>query len=191
MTERRTAAGWKILESEIAIQTPFLRLRKDTIELPDGTIVRDYYVRESRGFALIVPVAPDGRFVLIRQYKHGVDEYMLEFPAGAIDPGETPLACAIRELAEETGYVGEGDPELLGSYAYDPTSSNSYFHLYLARGARKLAETSFDATEEIEVQLATAADVIGFVRDRSIRVSSQVMAVYVAFERLGILRVEP
>src|ERR1700761_4271663 len=86
---------------------PFLRVRSDTVELPDGTIIENYFVRESRGFAVIAAVTPERDVVLVRQYKHGIATITLELPAGMIDPGETPESCATRELAEETGYAGD------------------------------------------------------------------------------------
>ncbi len=186
MSERPGA--WRISRSDIIIDTPHLRLRRDAIELPDGSSVEDYYVRESRGFSVVMAVTPDERAVLVRQYKHGIGETVLELPAGAIDPGESPLDCARRELAEETGYVGDPpDPQHLGTFINDPTSSNSRFHLFLVRGARPTVAQRLDRTEQIEVQLATFEELRRFVRDGTIAVGSQVASVYYGLDRLGKL----
>src|SRR5579872_3649919 len=98
---------WRVTASHYVIDTPHLRLREDTVELPDGTIVERYFVRESRGFVVIFALTPDRRVVLVRQYKHGIGRVVLELPAGAIDPGETPMETARRELSEETGYEAD------------------------------------------------------------------------------------
>ena len=90
---------WRILSSAYPISTPFLRLRADRVELPNGAVVEEYYVRESRGFSVVFALTPDDLVVLIRQYKHGIGEVVTELPAGGVDPGETPEACAVRELA--------------------------------------------------------------------------------------------
>ncbi|GAC1303597.1 MAG: NUDIX hydrolase [Vulcanimicrobiaceae bacterium] len=187
MSDGRTPT-WRVVESEIVIESPYFRLRCDQIELADGTRVGDYYVRESRGFALVFAIAPGDRVVLVRQYKHGIGETVLELPAGGIDPGETPLACATRELAEETGYVSAtGDVTLLRSFVLDPTSSTTRYHLYLARDARPTGTLKFDPLEDIEIELATFAQVRRYVRDGTISVGSQVAAIYHALDALGHL----
>jgi ADP-ribose pyrophosphatase len=180
-------AGWRIVESEIVIQTPHLRLRRDEIELPSGKRVGNYYVRESRGFAIAFAITPDERVVLVRQYKHGIGRSVLELPAGAIDEGELPEECARRELTEETGYVAAGPLEHAGTFVYDPTSSTTYYHLYVAHGAELRAEQRFDDTEEIEVELATFAQLRDFVRDGTLEVGAHVASVYYVLDRLGRL----
>jgi 8-oxo-dGTP pyrophosphatase MutT (NUDIX family) len=183
--ESEQPRGWRVVESEIVIETPHLRLRRDEIELPGGKRVGNYYVRESRGFTVVFAIVPDGRVVLVRQYKHGIAESMLELPAGAIDPGETPVDCALRELAEETGYVCAPDSlEHAGTFVYDPTSSTTRFHLYLARDVRDTGRQSLDLTEDIAVELATFDDLRRFVRDGSIVVAAHVASIYYVLDRL-------
>jgi len=183
-----SGSPWKIVSSDVVIETPHIRLRRDQIELPDGSRVADYYVRESRGFTIVFALTPDERVVLVRQYKHGIGTTLLELPAGAIDPGEDPAACARRELAEETGYVTDPpDLEHAGSFVYDPTSSTTRYQVFVGRNARKLVATSFDQTEDITVELATLADVRRFVRDGTIVVGAHVASVYYVLDWLGRL----
>ena len=81
----------------------FLEVRRDDVRLPDGSqATREYVVHP--GAVAIVPLLDDGRLVLERQFRYPVGKVLLEFPAGKIDPGEDTLACARRELLEETGY---------------------------------------------------------------------------------------
>lgn len=94
-------------EDEIASSTVykghFLELRRDRVRLPDGReAAREYVVHP--GAVMIVPILPDGRLVMERQYRYPVRQTMIEFPAGKLDAGEGGLACAQRELLEETGY---------------------------------------------------------------------------------------
>jgi ADP-ribose pyrophosphatase len=80
-----------------------LDVRRDTVTLPSGgSATREYIVHP--GAVAVVPVLDDGRLVLERQWRHALGRVLLEFPAGKIDPGESTLSCAMRELAEETGY---------------------------------------------------------------------------------------
>lgn len=177
--------GWKVVDSEIVIETPHLRLRRDEIELPSGTRVGPYYVRESRGFAVVFALTADDRVVLVRQYKHGIGRVLLELPAGGIDPDETPERCAERELREETGYAGA--LERIGAYVFDPTSSTTVYHLYLARDARPVGATSFDETEAIETILAAPEDVRRFARDGTIEVGIHIASIYTVLDHLGRL----
>jgi len=180
--------AWKIVESEVVIQTRHLRLRRDTIELPGGDRIHDYYVRESRGFSVVFALDPAERVVLVRQYKHGIGQSVLELPAGAIDPGETAVACAQRELAEETGYVGDPPlPEHIGSFVYDPTSANTRYDLFVVRNARPLRAQQLDPTEAIAVELATFEELRRYVRDGTIAVAAHVASIYYALDRLGKL----
>jgi 8-oxo-dGTP pyrophosphatase MutT (NUDIX family) len=179
---------WLVLDSQIVIETPYLRLRRDSIELPDGQRIHDYYVRESIGFAVVFAQRRDGRVVLVRQYKHGIGESVLELPAGALEAGETPAECARRELEEETGHVGSPpEPEHVASFITDPTNSNSRFHLYFVRDAEPSVAPRPDPTERIELVFATLAELRAYVRDGEIDVNSHVAAIYTMLDRLGQL----
>jgi len=179
---------WRIVESEIVIDTPHLRLRRDRVALPNGLEFEPYYVRESRGFAIVFAITVDERVVLVRQYKHGIGSYVLELPAGGIESGESPAACAQRELSEETGYVGDPPQlELIGTYVFDPTHSTSRYYLYLARIARALGPQTLDDTEDIAVELATFAELRRYVRDGTIDVSMHIASIYTVLDYLGRL----
>ncbi len=180
------APGWTILGSEYVIETPYLRLRRDRIQLRSGAVVEDYFVRESRGFAVIFAQTPDGRVLLVRQYKHGVGAELLELPAGSIDEGETALECAGRELAEETGHVAVG-LEHVATLMTDPTNSDSRLHLFAGTGARRLHEPNLDPTEEISTESASLAELRRHVSDGTIAVTSHVAAIYIMLDRLGRL----
>jgi len=183
MSDDERLLPWTIRESTYRIDEPFLRLRSDRVELPDGAIIDGYFVRESRGFAIVAALTPERRIVLVRQYKHGIGRVTLELPAGTLDPGETPETCAVRELAEETGYAGD-PPQLLRSLFADPTSSNASFHIYLIENATPQFEQRLDPTESIVIETATIAEFAALLRDGDIASGSQVAAAYIALEAL-------
>src|SRR5574343_1693245 len=82
----------------------FLQLRRDHVRLPGGALAtREYVVHP--GAVMVIPLLDDGRVLLERQYRYPMQRVMIEFPAGKLDAGETSLACAQRELKEETGYT--------------------------------------------------------------------------------------
>ncbi|TAM61781.1 NUDIX hydrolase [bacterium] len=174
---------WHITQSEVVIDTPWLRLRRDQIDLPSGRTIADYYVRESRGFVVIFALTPSGEVPLVRQYKHGIGEMVLELPAGMIDPGETPSAAAARELREETGYVAPA-LEHVATFLTDPTHSDSRMHLFLARDAVSNGHQDLDPTEEIDVELVPLEALDALLDDGSIAVSHHVAAIYTILHAL-------
>ncbi|SRR5579884_74148 len=175
---------WRILNSDYRIHTKFLRLRADRIELPDGTIVDDYFVRESRGFCVVFALTPEENVLLVRQYKHGAREILTELPAGMIDEDETPERCAERELAEETGFTGSA-PQHVRTFLTDPTNATGRFHLFVVRDAVRTREPSFDVTEEIEVDVVPINEVRAMALDGRIAAGTQVAAVLIALAHLG------
>lgn len=178
--------SWKITASSYPIDTPYLRLRKDSIDLPSGAHVPDYYVRESRGFSVIFARTPEGRIVMVRQYKHGIGAFVRELPAGAIDAGESPLDCAIRELSEETGYTGT-NARLVASFIADPTNSTSLLHLCALDDAVRTGDQLLDPTESIDVELATPHEALALIRTGGITPIAHVACLYYMLDQIGML----
>ena len=175
--------NWRITDSSVVVDTRHLRLRKDRIELPGGGVIEDYYVRESRGFAIIFAITADKRVVLVRQYKHGIGKVLLELPAGAIDPGEQPIETAAREFKEEAGY--EGPMELVRSFPTDATNANTVAHLFFAPRVELSGTPLLDPSEEIRVELATLDEVHRFVRDGTIDSVAHVASIYLMLDKLS------
>lgn len=130
----------------------FLDVRRDEVRLPDGAVTaREYIVHP--GAVMIVPLLDDGQVVVERQFRYPMGRVMLEFPAGKIDPGEPPLQCAVRELAEETGYTAREWARagiLHNAIAY----STEGIEVWFARGLQA-GERSLDAGEFLDVASAS------------------------------------
>jgi len=128
----------------------FLKVFRDTVRLPDGHSAEREFVRHP-GAVMIVPIADDGRLVVERQHRYPLGQVLLEFPAGKIDPGESTLHCARRELLEETGYRAR-EWAHAGRMHNAPAYSTEFIEIWFARGlvagARQL-----DEGEAIEVRL--------------------------------------
>ena len=178
---------WEILSSEYVLESPWYRLRCDACRLPDGTVVRDYYVREHAGFSVTFALTPERQVVFTRQYKHGIGDFMLELPAGMLEPGEDPLACARRELEEETGYVAREFVQI-AEFATDPTSSTGRFFLFIAQEAKPDGTAAPETTENLDTVLVPLGSVLEQVRQRHVRAQSQVASIYTALDYLGLLR---
>ena len=96
---------WRGVRSEYLARKPWFTVRHETISLPDGRTIPDYYVFEYPDWVNVTAIDREGRFVIIDQYRHGLGETSYEIPAGVAEPSdETMLAAAQRELLEETGY---------------------------------------------------------------------------------------
>jgi ADP-ribose pyrophosphatase len=160
-----------------------MRLRSDEVELPNGTVLDAYYVRESNGFVIVVALTPERDVVLVRQYRYGVDDVIVELPAGSIDEGEDPLDCAKRELAEETGYTAQRWEPLMAVPA-EPVRSNSIVYCYIAYDARRTQPQHLDPTESIEPFVVSLDDLHAMLRRGALRAMSTVAAAYAALDRL-------
>jgi len=137
------------------------RVREDVVEMRGRMLRRQVVVHP--GAAAVLPLLPDDRVVLVRQYRHAMGRRMLEIPAGTLEPGEPPGECARRELEEEAGYrAGELVP--LGEIHPAPGISTEIIHLFAATG---LAETPArpEPDEDIEVEVLPLEEVVRMIAD--------------------------
>ena len=130
------------ISSELILDGNFLKVRRDLVRLPDGSqATREYVVHP--GAVMIIAQLDDGRLVMERQYRYPVARVMIEFPAGKLDPGESSLACAQRELLEETGYSAREwsrAGQLHTVIAYSTEFIDVWFARGLTLGERRLDE---------------------------------------------------
>lgn len=141
---------------------PVLRVERVERSRQDGQ-AHQFIVLHSPAWVNIVPVTPEGRVVLIRQWRQGSQAPSLEIPGGLVDPGESPEAAAARELLEETGYASPGLVHL-GKVNPNPALFDNTCHTYLAPQAVRVAEPRLDDTENIEVLTVPGQEVPGLVR---------------------------
>jgi 8-oxo-dGTP pyrophosphatase MutT (NUDIX family) len=122
----------RLIETEILLPKP-KRFVHEALEMPDGHRIDWYYV-DCAPSVLVVPCTADGQLVMVRQYRHNLRDYQLEFPAGIINEGEAVEEAALRELDEETGYRPGPSVSLksFGAYYSLPSETNKYTHVFLA-----------------------------------------------------------
>lgn len=144
---------WHKHGSRIAYRNRIHSLREVAYSLEPSDNVREYTVFEFADWVNIIPVTPEGQFVMIRQFRHGIDEDTLEIPGGLIDAHETdPLEAAVREMREETGYTST-DVIHIGTVHPNPAIQNNLCHSYLARDVKLAGAQDLDTTESIQVEL--------------------------------------
>jgi 8-oxo-dGTP pyrophosphatase MutT (NUDIX family) len=143
---------WKILETHYPYRDEWLALRSEKVQLPDETILQAYHTIEFPDWVNVIALTPDLDIILAEQYRHPVRKLMVEFPAGAVDDGEEPLAAIKRELLEETGYASD-EWHLLGSCDANPARQTNHLHSYLALRAYKIGKQSLGHGEFIRTHL--------------------------------------
>ena len=150
------------LASQELLRGHFLHAMRDTVRLPDGKqAFREYVIHP--GAVMVVAELPDGRLVLERQFRYPVQSVMVEFPAGKLDPGEDSLACAQRELLEETGYTARQWARagvLHPVISYSTEFIDIWFARELTAGERQL-----DAGEFLDVFSASTDELLQWCRD--------------------------
>ncbi len=153
------------LASTLLLQGDFLRAVRDTVTLPSGAqATREYIIHP--GAVMVIPMLEDGQVVLERQYRHPMGRVMVEFPAGKLDPQEDILACARRELLEETGYVAS---QWARAGVLHPVISYSteFIEVWFARGLTA-GQRQLDDEEFLDVFTATPQQVLDWCRDGTI-----------------------
>ena len=159
--------------AEILLSTRKFRVERRLQMTPDGrTHEREVVIHP--GAVTILPVLPDGRICLIRNYRVAVGETLIELPAGTLDPGEDPAEAARRELIEETGYRAE-KIEPLCEFFMSPGILNERMVVFVATGLQP-GETALEAGEQIEPLLVTLPEALELVHSGEIRDAKSIAA---------------
>lgn len=174
---------WHVLKSEYLLQNEWVSLRADTCQMPNGVLIDPYYIVESGSYVNVVPITPTGEVVMVRLYRHGSQQTMLETPGGLIDAGESPLTACRRELLEETGY-GSDHLMLIGSGYPDPARLSCRAFYGLALDVVPVAAPQREASEQMEVVLLPLAEVEALLMNGRIRDAVHQSAIFFALAHL-------
>lgn len=170
--------AWERVDERVAYDG-YRRLVARRYRLPDGS-EREFEIKDEGPTAVVLALTPEQRVVLVREFRPGVEEVLLELPGGLVDEGESPADAAARELLEETGYGGEIAP--LGSMV-DCAYSTRIRHVFAATGCERVAEpTAEDA--QLGIVLVSLDEFREHLRSGR---CTDVGPGYLALDRLGVL----
>jgi 8-oxo-dGTP pyrophosphatase MutT (NUDIX family) len=170
--------SWKKVRSVSAGDFRIFKIRSDTCVNPRTGREHDFFVLDSVNWVNVIAVTPDQQLVMVEQYRHGSNTVELEIPGGMMDPGETdPVATAVRELREETGYAGE-QAHLLGRILSNPAILSNVTYTVLVENCRPVHPTEFDHGEDLETRLLPVAEIPRLVAEEKIQHSLVVVALY-------------
>lgn len=149
-SDQPSPSRWEKGASRSLAATRIFDLRGVQFRHPVRGIEREFVVIDAPDWVNVLALTPDGRLVMVNQFRYGIDAFSWEIPGGMIDVGEDPVAAAVRELQEETGYVGTS-ARLLGSVNPNPAIMNNRCHLVLVEGVVLKEAQEWDEDEEIEL----------------------------------------
>ena len=176
--------NWKILASEYLYRETWFTIRKDICETPGGKIVNPYYVYEFPTWVSALAITENNKVVMVRQYRHGIQDTIIEVPGGCVDATDKNYEEAIaRELMEETGYEFK-NYQYLGKISPNPSTNNNWMHMFLATGGRKVKQQQLDHNEEIEVELLDIDELKSLIDQNKIIQALHVCTIMYGFARL-------
>lgn len=173
------ARHWKTLTHRSVFAEGPVRVAVESVELPDGRIVPDYYRIQLADYVLVYAEMADGRVPLFRQYRHGPQRVCLTFPGGLIEKGETPLDAARRELAEELG-CESSQWTSLGSFVTNANQMCNRAHLFKATGCRRVSAPQSDDLEDTTLEYLLKSELLAPGRLAEVALTSHALLLMLA-----------
>jgi ADP-ribose pyrophosphatase len=187
----------ELKESRLLYKSPYLELYEDILKIQRGKKDRNQEsllannnnnnsvkifqrIRTTHDNAAIIPIFPDGSFLMVEIYRYGIDKVLLEFPGGTIEESEEPIKTARKELLEETGY----DSKILeykGWFYTWPSKMNQKTHVFLAKGLEKTKEQNLEETEEIKVKRISKHELFARLKSQEIKTAGAISAFFYGY----------
>ena len=177
---------WKTLSSKYISRHKYFTARVDKCEASDGKIIEEYFVVELPKTACALAITEDGQALMVKQYRHPVNEVLLELPGGFIDENESPETAMQRELMEETGYEFTSIQQV-GIIAANPGVLNNYTALFLAKGGKQTGKQNLDHNEDIEIVTIPLHELKIMFLENKIVQSLHANCIFYALRKMGEL----
>lgn len=177
------AGAWTVLSRRTIVEDRWISLHAEHVRTVRGKDLDPFYVLDESDWVCALPILPDGRILVVEQYRHGAQALTWELPAGDIDDGEDPVAALRREVVEETGHAVVGDPLSLGVFHPEPARNRSRGHAFLVTVAAAAGTQDLDEGEDIRVLSLTRDQVDAAMDDGRFSHAVHVAAVLRARQR--------
>ena len=175
---------WRQLGSKKLVQDRWLSLRADSCELPNGHIVDPYYVIEDAEWVHVFAQDCEDRVLIVRQYRYAANAECAELPGGVVEPDETSLTAARRELQEETGFIAD-EWIKVGKVFANPARQTNAIHIYLASGLSAQNDQQLDESEAITFEFASVNDIKTMIEKGEFSQSLHIASFYMSLEAMS------
>lgn len=181
---------WERVKTEHIVKDEWIDFRRVAYKLPDGNVFSPFYNYSRRNYVIVVASDEQGKFLCVKQFRHGIEKVTTEFPAGGIERSgkqeyadgeedktlaEDALVAAKRELIEETGYESDEWQHLI-TIASNATMADNYAYVYRAKNCRKISGQHLDDTEFLGVEKHSAEEIEEMIRTGNFEQAVHVMA---------------
>ena len=181
---------WERVKTEHIVKDEWIDFRRVAYKLPDGNVFSPFYNYSRRNYVIVVASDEQGKFLCVKQFRHGIEKVTTEFPAGGIErsgkheyadgeedktSAEDALVAAKRELIEETGYESDEWQHLI-TIASNATMADNYAYVYRAKNCRKISGQHLDDTEFLGVEKHSAEEIEEMIRTGNFEQAVHVMA---------------
>jgi len=163
MSKSKEPSPWDMQENNLHADCRIFEVRKQRLKRRSDGLEGEFFVLDTNDWVNVLALTPDDKIILVRQFRYGSKEHSLEPPGGVVERGEDPMVAGLRELQEETGYVGE-EPKLLGVVRPNAAILSNRCHVILVRNTKKTAELNFDQHEELVTELYPVKELKEMVR---------------------------
>jgi 8-oxo-dGTP pyrophosphatase MutT (NUDIX family) len=177
---------WKIISSEYISAHKYFTARKDKCETTEGKIIDEYFVVELPETACAVAITQEGEVLMVKQYRHPIEETLLEIPGGFVDENESAEETIRRELKEETGYEFSSILHV-GKIAANPGVLNNFTQLFLAQGGVKTSAQKLDKNEDLEIEKISLQELKRLFLENKILQATHNSCIFYALRELGEL----
>lgn len=193
--ENESSLVWEEVSVEHIVSDEWIDFRKSAYRLPDGNVFEPFYTYSRRDYVVIVATDEEGNYICVRQFRYGIGEVTIEFPAGGIerkdgrqygkygakDKGlaEDAILAAKRELQEETGYVSDEWTHLI-TVPSNATVADNYAHIFMAKNCKLVSDQSLDETEFLNVKKYSPSQIEEMINGGDFKQAIHIMAFLLA-----------
>ncbi len=181
--EENCARKWHLESQKDFSKCAVFDIKQQEFSHPDGR-KGSFYVSKTRDWVQVLALTKDEKIILVKQYRFGVQDFSIEPAGGVMDEGEDPIVAGVRELREETGYVGK-DPIIIGKVSSNPAILDNYSHFVLVRDCEKVCEIDLDENEDVEYMLCTMQELDKLVLEGRVHHSISLASLYFLKEYLN------